>query len=463
MADTKAEAEANAAVVAQQVLDALGLHLDRGMRLVIEVLRPHVERETMLAREVEGLRAEVKREYEARGQHTRTLNAEINALTKEGIADRERHRNYRIEAEEREAELRAPRDHAKVIAELEKLTAVHEMPVAPQVEAFCEFVRDYFGVPTGFVPVPLFLTCPLCKTRHVDKGGFALKPHHTHSCQNPACGLTWRPAVVPTVGVHHLPGFLDKAGAAPCGLSKEGALAWAMGVIERQLSFGMACSAQAFLATDVPAALRAAARGDFPSEACSAEGKAGPIATSLPTTLTEAAIAAGLLRSSAEPVDLEAADPLIARIIAQACMDLSISRSRERRLERAPAEREVSPAAPTLLDTLRADGSVKVDLVHVEVTDARAGWAVFSGCDGEDPELQAFFPGVRGKDHAARMLTMTIQDGDEQVLLVFDGAHEPALACDLGIVVANHKPDAEGIAVLAKLFDVPASEWSKAS
>lgn len=29
--------------------------------------------------------------------------------------------------------------------------------------------------------------------------------HHTHACQH--CGMVWRPAVVPTVGVYFLPGF----------------------------------------------------------------------------------------------------------------------------------------------------------------------------------------------------------------------------------------------------------------
>lgn len=58
-------------------------------------------------------------------------------------------------------------------------------------------------------PIPMFLTCPKCNSRHVDEGDFATKPHHTHSCQ--ACGLTWRPAVVPTVGVAFLPGFKNVA------------------------------------------------------------------------------------------------------------------------------------------------------------------------------------------------------------------------------------------------------------
>lgn len=57
-------------------------------------------------------------------------------------------------------------------------------------------------------PIPLILTCPLCRERHVDKGVFATKPHHTHACQH--CGFTWRPAVVDTVGVQFLPGFRDE-------------------------------------------------------------------------------------------------------------------------------------------------------------------------------------------------------------------------------------------------------------
>jgi hypothetical protein len=54
-------------------------------------------------------------------------------------------------------------------------------------------------------PIPMRLICPECGVLHLDEGLFATKPHHTHSCQ--ACGLTWRPAVVCTVGVEFLPGF----------------------------------------------------------------------------------------------------------------------------------------------------------------------------------------------------------------------------------------------------------------
>lgn len=57
-------------------------------------------------------------------------------------------------------------------------------------------------------PIPLLLWCPECGERHIDRGEFKTKVHHTHACQE--CGMVWRPAVVPTVGVLHLPGFRDE-------------------------------------------------------------------------------------------------------------------------------------------------------------------------------------------------------------------------------------------------------------
>ena len=56
-------------------------------------------------------------------------------------------------------------------------------------------------------PVPMLLWCPACGERHVDGEQFP-KIHHTHACQ--FCGLVWRPAIVPTVGVVFLPGFKDE-------------------------------------------------------------------------------------------------------------------------------------------------------------------------------------------------------------------------------------------------------------
>lgn len=49
------------------------------------------------------------------------------------------------------------------------------------------------------------LPCEKCGALHIDEGEFAVKPHHTHTCQR--CGLTWRPAIEPTVGVLFLPGY----------------------------------------------------------------------------------------------------------------------------------------------------------------------------------------------------------------------------------------------------------------
>lgn len=54
-------------------------------------------------------------------------------------------------------------------------------------------------------PIPMLLWCPECGGRHIDEGEFKTKSHHTHACQ--ICGMVWRPALVPTVGVHFLPGF----------------------------------------------------------------------------------------------------------------------------------------------------------------------------------------------------------------------------------------------------------------
>ena len=55
------------------------------------------------------------------------------------------------------------------------------------------------------VPIPIRLCCESCGQLHIDEGEWATKVHHTHTCQY--CGLTWRPAKVPTVGVRFLPGY----------------------------------------------------------------------------------------------------------------------------------------------------------------------------------------------------------------------------------------------------------------
>lgn len=77
-------------------------------------------------------------------------------------------------------------------------------------------VRDFSAPPVPSpaapptqAPVPMLLHCPECGERHVDDGEFATKLHHTHACQS--CGMAWRPAIVPTIGVKFLPGFKGEA------------------------------------------------------------------------------------------------------------------------------------------------------------------------------------------------------------------------------------------------------------
>ncbi len=55
-------------------------------------------------------------------------------------------------------------------------------------------------------PIPMRIHCPLCGKQHIDDERFATEPHTSHTCQNPTCGLTWKVANVPTVGVRFLPG-----------------------------------------------------------------------------------------------------------------------------------------------------------------------------------------------------------------------------------------------------------------
>lgn len=69
-------------------------------------------------------------------------------------------------------------------------------------------IRVEIPGPADISPVAMLLWCPECGDRHIDVGEFATRVHHTHACQS--CGMTWRPAVQPTVGVQWLPGFKDK-------------------------------------------------------------------------------------------------------------------------------------------------------------------------------------------------------------------------------------------------------------
>jgi hypothetical protein len=61
-------------------------------------------------------------------------------------------------------------------------------------------------------PIPMRIICPACGELHVDEGTFATTPHRNHSCQ--ACGLTWQPCTLPTVGVRFLPGYRNESSAS---------------------------------------------------------------------------------------------------------------------------------------------------------------------------------------------------------------------------------------------------------
>lgn len=100
------------------------------------------------------------------------------------------------------AELQAALNHARNV--------IGEVSVSPRAK---DIAHALLKVHQWFVnecarteaPIPMRLPCPDCGVLHIDEGDFATRSHHTHSCQN--CGLTWRPAVVATVGVKFLPGF----------------------------------------------------------------------------------------------------------------------------------------------------------------------------------------------------------------------------------------------------------------
>lgn len=114
---------------------------------------------------------------------------------------------------------------AKMFAEDAVVDAVYAgvgrgtvLPVGARTDEMMEIAKEIVGrmtevhpssLRTALIdPIPMRISCPECRVLHIDEGEFATKPHHTHSCQN--CGLTWRPAVVHTVGVRFLPGFKNE-------------------------------------------------------------------------------------------------------------------------------------------------------------------------------------------------------------------------------------------------------------
>lgn len=146
-------------------------------------------------REREGWRASAGVER----SHLSDAESELETLSADALA-------WKARAEAAELDAVASRhraigsDNAREGAELAEQRALAELAtLRAENQRPAELAR------TEAEPVPMVLHCPECKARHVDEGEFATKVHHTHSCQG--CGLTWRPAVVPTVGVRFLPGF----------------------------------------------------------------------------------------------------------------------------------------------------------------------------------------------------------------------------------------------------------------
>lgn len=103
--------------------------------------------------------------------------------------------------------------------------------------------------------------------------------------------------------------------------------------------------------------------------------------------------------------------------------------------------------------------------VDVERHGAAPCWAVFSGCEGEDPTLRAVFFGRGAKAMAEAVLeAKDPEEPDEK--LVFDGDRAPAFFDDdedggPGLYVANHVDDAEAIAALARYFRRDPEDWTR--
>lgn len=105
---------------------------------------------------------------------------------------------------------RTPPSHSYVPA-FEMTRSPSVAKIAPEVESMIrrDLLRSLVP-PEPAAGIPMLLTCPSqdCGKRHLDVGVFATKPHHTHACQH--CGMVWRPALVPTVGVEFLPGYKNE-------------------------------------------------------------------------------------------------------------------------------------------------------------------------------------------------------------------------------------------------------------
>lgn len=67
--------------------------------------------------------------------------------------------------------------------------------VSNETKAQAQLLRNVAGamkhtLETSPLRAPLF--CPWCRTQHIDKGIWAVRPHHKHKCENPNCGQVFR-------------------------------------------------------------------------------------------------------------------------------------------------------------------------------------------------------------------------------------------------------------------------------
>ncbi len=118
--------------------------------------------------------------------------------------------------------------------------------------------------------------------------------------------------------------------------------------------------------------------------------------------------------------------------------------------------RDTEPPDESWDEEVTVDGE---EVVVGRIAD-EAGWAVFSGCEGETPDFIAFFAGPGGKALAEALVEAKTPDGEK---VVFDGACGPAvlesaLGLPGGLFASNHYDEEIGIKALCVKFAVWSAE-----
>lgn len=88
--------------------------------------------------------------------------------------------------------------------ELADMLGIPAQPCSPKVVWEAQMRPALQAAITAQGPVPMVLHCPRCHVQHIDAPdertpGWQNPPHRSHLCHG--CGLIWRPADVPTIGV----------------------------------------------------------------------------------------------------------------------------------------------------------------------------------------------------------------------------------------------------------------------